>query len=573
MSDLGSLVVRSLARAALPCLGAVLVAQTPPLLRNVPGESIGDWLGFAVQGAGDVDRDGRPDLLVGAPFDDAGVVKLLSGADGSLLHEFSGVLFGDGFGIAVASAGDVDGDGWLDIVVGAYLADGSAPSAGNAYVYSGHDYSLLHTWGNGVNGSQFGWSVAGAGDVDHDGYDDVIVGAPAESLPGQSTVLPGSATVYSGATGAVLRRWFGDGHDDLFGFAVACVGDVDGDGWVDLAVGAPWDDNSFPKSGMVRVYSSNPALQQNPVLHQFDGDGLGYEFGTSICGMVDVDQDGFDDVFVGQPEDKVFGDDAGSAVLFSGHSGVRLRTWYGTTPYSYFGFCVAAGDVDGDGVPDLIVGEPRHDVTPFDDRGAVYVYSGADFAAQQNLLYSCFAGFDDGRLGQAVAFVGDGNGDGFGDFAGGLPLANSNGTQSGHCLVWGGTTANGTATTHGAGCPAATPLALGYVGQPRVGQPLTITAGNGPAAATVAWIVFGFDASAPFPIDLGVVGLTGCTQYQRAEVLVPVAMTGGAASLTLTVSPTVLPAGVVFYNQALALDAASPIGLRISDAGRVVMGQ
>jgi hypothetical protein len=556
-------------------LGSV-AAQTPPLLSNIRGDSSGDWLGWAVQAAGDINRDGYADLLVGAPFDSEGAVKILSGFDGALLHELRGQSPVDGFGVSVACAGDVNADGWPDIVVGAHLDDDYGHNAGSAWVYSGQDFSLLHTLSTGVPNSDFGLAVAGAGDVDHDGHADVIVGAPSDQTltSSQGLITSGSATVFSGATGAILLQWFGDGNNDRFGHSVDCAGDVDGDGWVDLVVGAPWDDNSFSNAGMARVFSSNPVLALAPILHTFDGDGLGYEFGWAVCGAGDVDLDGYDDLFIGQPEDKVFGDDAGSAVLLSGFGGARLRTWYGSTPYSYYGFSVDAGDVDGDGVPDLIVGEPRYDVTPFDDRGAVHAYSGADYATPQNLLYSLFATYNNGRLGQSVAAVGDTNGDGFGDLAAGAPWATtSNGNESGHARLWGGTTGQGSTSTHGVGCPAQSALALSYGGQPHVGQPLDIVITNGPSNPTAAWIVFGFHTEAPFPMDLTSIGLVGCTQYQPADLLAGLVMTGGTATLTLTVPSSLFPAGIVFYNQALALDATNPVGLRISHAGTVIMGQ
>ncbi|MGK0522163.1 MAG: hypothetical protein ACJAUC_004883, partial [Planctomycetota bacterium] len=144
---------------------------------------------------------------------------------------------------------------------------------------------------------------------------------------------------------------------------------------------------------------------------------------------------------------------------------------------------------------------------------------------------------------------------------------------SGHYQLWGGTTGQGNASTHGAGCPASSALALSYGGQPQVGQPFDIVVSNGPSSPTAAWVVFGFGAAAPFPLDLASVGLVGCTQYQQADLLAVVMMTGGTATLTLTVPSSLFPAGIVFYNQALALDATSSTGLRISNAGTVIMGQ
>jgi hypothetical protein len=322
---------------------------------------------------------------------------------------------------------------------------------------------------------------------------------------------------------------------------------------------------------MARVFSTNPA-SSNAILYTFDGDGGGYEFGYSVAGAGDVNGDGHDDLFVGQPEDKVIGDDAGSVVVISGSDGARLATIYGDGAYEYFGFCVSAADIDYDGVNDLIIGEPRHDVLPYDDRGAVHVYSVAGLPAPPVLLFTLYGSGNGARFGESVAYAGDVNGDGFPDFVGGAPWATTaNGAQSGYAAVYCGSPGQGSTGTYGVGCPAATPLTLGYSGSLQLGQTLSIDLGNGPVAPTYAWIVFAFSNDPPFPLSLAVLGLLDCTAYQPDDLIAGLPMFGGAASLQLTVPLSYSPCGLQLYNQAIVLDPQAPYGVRVSNAGVVVL--
>ncbi len=225
-------------------------------LYHLPGDSAGDEHGDSVASAGDVNGDGYPDVIVGAPFDDnngvdSGMARVYSGKTGAVLYTFNGVAAGDYLGWSVAGGGDLNNDGRADIVVGGW---GASLGAGTLVAYSGLTGTVLYTWSGVSAFDRLGYSVDIAGDVDADGYDDVIAGAP---LVGSYT---GRVYVFSGRTGATLRVFNGDGPGDFFGWSVAGAGNVDGDAYDDLIVGAPYDDDNGTDCGMARVFSGAPIL-------------------------------------------------------------------------------------------------------------------------------------------------------------------------------------------------------------------------------------------------------------------------------------------------------------------------
>src|SRR5690606_34514565 len=209
---------------------------------------------------------------------------------------------------------------------------------------------------------------------------------------------------------------------DHFGAWVGEVGDVNADGWTDFAVGAPWADVGFIKSGSLYVYSG----RDGSVLHLLHGEGGGHEFGVPFAKCGDIDGDGHADLLVGEPEHKLNGDDAGAVKLFSGRTGALLLRLHGFAPYQYFGLALSAGDLDADGVPDLIVGAFL-EATGAPKGGAVHVYSGATFAP----MFSVYGTTSIEELGRSVAFAGDLDGDGIGDLAVGIPRLDLGGTDAG----------------------------------------------------------------------------------------------------------------------------------------------
>lgn len=268
--------------------------------------------GGGVAGVGDVDGDGFDDVAVGAHHSDengshSGSVRVYSGADGSLIHLMVGDEAGDDLGHAVAAAGDVNGDGVPDIIAGAH--DNADP--GTVRVYSGVDGSVLREFAGTSASDFFGRAVAGAGDLDGDGHDDVLVGAPQDDASGANA---GRAWAFSSADGSVLHAWSGDSPDDGFGAAVSAAGDFDGDGCLDVMVGAPGDDDAGMGTGRVTVYSG----ADGSVLGTIDGNSPGQRLGVSLDRGDDMDGDGRPELIIGVPYDDAGALDAGLVKVLSG---------------------------------------------------------------------------------------------------------------------------------------------------------------------------------------------------------------------------------------------------------------
>ncbi|HKB15447.1 MAG TPA: integrin alpha, partial [Planctomycetota bacterium] len=256
-----------------------------------------------------------PLLLAGAASGQGYVALELDGAAGAT---FVG-------GNSVAPAGDVDGDGVPDVIVG-------APSAfdgfGRARIYSGATGATLRTFASSVQNDQFGFSVAGVGDLDGDGMGDVIVGILQSSAGGVTAA--GRATAFSGATG--LPLWSRDGTQpfDFLGSAVARVGDLDGDGVEDPAVGVIYGDNgSAFDAGRVEVLSGATGA---PILLVV-GSGVAEYLGASLAGPGDVSGDGIPDLLAGvRGADPAGSTNAGAVRLLSGADGTILYQFPGAGP-------------------------------------------------------------------------------------------------------------------------------------------------------------------------------------------------------------------------------------------------
>ena len=268
----------------------LLVARSPKtgkeLWRHAETES--ENLGWDLTLAGDQDGDGYVDLFVGAPSGDSGRVYLLSGKDGSVLRTYSPREGAGSFGWYVARLDDLDGDGRPDLVVGApFAADAGGAKVGGAWVLSSASGRELYHWRGTDRRGGFGGVVAAAGDLDGDGKGEIVVAAP--GTEDQTRTLPGELRIYSGATGKELRHWSGSQPGELYGRMVVAAGDLDGDGAEDLAIGAPWHRRATAdKVGRVELRSG----RSGKVLDEFFGDEADCWFGWHIRRAPDPDGHG-----------------------------------------------------------------------------------------------------------------------------------------------------------------------------------------------------------------------------------------------------------------------------------------
>ena len=303
----------------------------------------GDQLGTGIEGAGDVNGDGMPDVIASAPYIETAYVY--SGRDGRVLLTLHGETKGDNFGEHVASAGDVDGDGHADIIVGAPNAGAGGKDAGRVYVYSGKDGHLLLTLTGERPGDMFGSTVAGYAD---DKYRFLVVGAPSAG-PRKS----GRVYVYSGlsrrpqfvidsdATGVALGYMF-----------VSVLGDVDGDRVPDIFA-SDWSNAAKgPGTGRAYVYSGRTGRH----LFTFTGETPGEGFGTTHSVAGDVNGDGRADLIVGSWQYSGAAQSGGRAYLYDGRTGHLLRTYTGRIPGDTFGFdAVGMGVTDDSGQAELLI--------------------------------------------------------------------------------------------------------------------------------------------------------------------------------------------------------------------------
>ncbi|HXF49749.1 MAG TPA: hypothetical protein VNL73_10055 [Verrucomicrobiae bacterium] len=318
----------------------VYSTPTPPLSSSLllqRNGSIGDQLGYVVDGAGDINNDGKADFIAGAPRIPNGIgsVYVFSGADGSIIHQVNGVAE-EWFGINLAGVGEINGDRKPDFIVGSPLADpGGVINSGSVYVYSGADGGLIYQL-NGTDSERFGSSVDGVGDVNGDGKGDFIVGAPRTRVGGLSTA--GSVFVYSGINGTVLYRRDGTFAFQQLGTAVGGVGDANFDGKADFIIGDPLaSPNGLSHAGSAYVYSG----ANGSLLYQKDGTIYEGHFGNSVAGVGDINGDGRNDFAISN--------DSGLSLIYSGADGNPLYTLTGVTR------AIGAGDVNADGNDDFFV--------------------------------------------------------------------------------------------------------------------------------------------------------------------------------------------------------------------------
>lgn len=345
----------------LDAAGAVFAysGRTGVLIRTFYGTQASQLFGEHVADLGDINGDGVGDLAVTSAFGspnyvNVGIVQVLSGADGSELYFYDASGDFSGMGIAIDGPGDVNGDGVPDILIGESRANPlGTGTLGVAYVYSGWDGTLLHEFHGPSAGSAFGAAVGGAGDVNGDGHADLVISAM--NTPSPFYTFVGTAYVYSGLDGSLLHTWSGTTFQENFGSGVDGIGDIDGDGFSDVAIGAVGNDVASPNAGAVFVYSGLtglPLLTLQGVFQDF--------MGRHVDGPGDCNGDGIPDILVGSFGPGGGNNWAGRAWLFSGFDGSQLLQTNGAADGDYMGAGISGvGDLNGDGAAEVLIGSSR----------------------------------------------------------------------------------------------------------------------------------------------------------------------------------------------------------------------
>jgi Ca2+-binding RTX toxin-like protein len=475
---------------------------------KVIGNSPGASAGGAVSAAGDVNGDGFADVIVGARSaspngDRSGAACVVFGAseglggtlifsqlNGSNGFQISGEATDDYAGYSVSTVGDVNGDGFADIIVEAPGAGLNGQYAGAAYVIFGRagefEANLNLSSLDGTNGFQISGAaefdsleiVSAAGDVNGDGLADVILKAPEANANGSDS---GAVYVVFGRSGGFAAdlnvgsldgtngyRISGEAAGDNAGWSVSVGGDFNGDGYDDIILGAPYaDPNSRTDGGTAYVVfgkaagfgsNLNLAALNGKNGFQINGEGRLDNASWSVALTSDVNGDGFDDIIVGAPYgDEKFKTDCGAAYVIFGKAGgfdanLNLSALNGKNgfqiigeeAYDYVGFSISAmGDVNGDGLADICVEAREADPNGRRNAGASYIIFGKEGGQGANLNLADLNGKNGFQIsGESefdyatdVSVAGDINGDGIDDLIIGAPFADPRGSTSGAAYV------------------------------------------------------------------------------------------------------------------------------------------
>lgn len=341
----------------------------------------------------------------------------------SLVWQFTGGDTGDDVGYAVSTTGDVNGDGYADVIVGAPKDTGDLYKEGLVYVFHGGPAGLNSSpnWqaGSGNKGAGFGSAVSTAGDVDGDGYADIIVGAPEYKSDEFQVGAVGAVFVYRGsATGlSAGPSWqlIGQEKDGELGISVSS-GDFNGDSYSDVLVGSGTAGTA--NEGAAFVFYGSATGLSSVYSQTFTGTQASAKFGYAVSSAGDVNGDGFDDVVIGAPQyDNGEVPDTGAIFVFFGSDiGLSTASWHftGTQPAAQLGAAVSSEDVNGDSYADIIAGAPRCPVTEVES-GAVLIFHGSAAGLPDTPQQQLSNGGTNVGFGIAVNTAGDVDNDGYND--------------------------------------------------------------------------------------------------------------------------------------------------------------
>jgi hypothetical protein len=417
-------------------------ATDPPATATITGEPGGeeDTFGWAVSSFGDVNGDDIPDLFVGAPTNDAiagfaGRGYLFLGpvlsnrTAASANARITAQAFGDNLGVSLCNSGDVNNDGFDDLLIGARGHDVPGIQSGRVYLFNGPiSGSFSATQSNatitGIDFEELGWSVHSGGDLNDDGFADLVLGA--HQFGDTQNFSVGRVYVFSGPVSGVHASSTADAIitgefvNDMLGSSAAIVGDVNGDGIDDLVAGAPHGPVVFVDPGRAYVFFGpvTGAISAAAADVILTGEAINDLFGTSVASAGDVNNDGLADFLVGA--EQTFNDGPGKAYLFLGplsesaSAATAAATFIGEVSKDSFGHSVStAGDVNGDGFDDVIIGA-WDNATGGLRAGRSYLFlgplSGTIPAAQADVIFTGTASGD--RFGIAVGCAGDQDGNG-----------------------------------------------------------------------------------------------------------------------------------------------------------------
>ena len=396
----------------LACAAALLLpgSVSGGELMQFDGVVFNGQFGFAVAPIADVNQDDVDDLLVGSKTSQSygGSVEIRSGVDGAVLRTFEGEANDDGFGLVVTSVGDIDGRGTPDVLTGASRGGWDLAYGTYAKVFAGEDGTVLFHSGIQPARSQFGAAVACLGDLNGDGVPDFAVGRPEE--PGQPGSPPGFVHVYSGSDGVELGQIAGSEDGDGFGASIAPLGDLDGDSIPDFAVGSPGHDRGGAvDAGRIDIFSGANLgpLRSIPRRGEYE------RFGRDLASLAG---NGVPGRFLAASTYRSKGE-AGRIAIFDAKTGRRIRWIKGGGRLAFGARLARLADIDGDGTDELAVfSDTVAGPTEYDNSGLVEVFS---IGTGKTLFL--FRGDPPDGANLTLCGAGDLNGDGVEELAVGFP--------------------------------------------------------------------------------------------------------------------------------------------------------